>query len=53
MSYVFKSPSLDKVEYWLRKISEANIPLHITELDVSVLPNAWKHRGAVLKTVLI
>ena len=39
-------PSLDKVEYWLRKISEANIPLHITELDVSVLPNAWKHRGA-------
>ena len=39
-------PSLDKVEYWLRKISEANISLHITELDVSVLPNAWKHRGA-------
>ena len=39
-------PSLDKVDYWLRKISEANIPLHITELDVSVLPNAWKHRGA-------
>ena len=39
-------PSLDKVEYWLRKISDANIPLHITELDVSVLPNAWKHRGA-------
>ena len=39
-------PSLDKVEYWLRKILEANISLHITELDVSVLPNAWKHRGA-------
>ena len=39
-------PNLDKVEYWLRKISDANIPLHITELDVSVLPNAWKHRGA-------
>ena len=39
-------PNLDKVEYWLRKVSDANIPLHITELDVSVLPNAWKHRGA-------
>ena len=39
-------PNLDMVEYWLRKISDANIPLHITELDVSVLPNAWKHRGA-------
>ena len=39
-------PSIDQVKYWLSEISNANIPLHITELDVSVLPNAWKHRGA-------
>lgn len=39
-------PSLASIERVLKKSTEANIPLHITELDVSVLPNAWKHRTA-------
>ena len=39
-------PSLASIERVLKKTDEANIPLHITELDVSVLPNAWKHRTA-------
>ena len=39
-------PSLNQVEYWLKKCSDANIPLHISEMDISVLPNAWKHKGA-------
>ncbi len=41
-----KEPSLAAIERVLRKTKQANIPLHITELDVSVLPNAWKHRSA-------
>ena len=39
-------PTLEEVEYWLKKCSDAKIPLHITEMDISVLPNAWKHKGA-------
>ena len=39
-------PAIQDVEYWLKKFKKAKIPIHITELDVSVLPNAWKHRGA-------
>ena len=39
-------PELSQVEYWLKQCSKANIPLHITEMDISVLPNAWKHKGA-------
>jgi endo-1,4-beta-xylanase len=39
-------PLLEEVEYWLKECSKANIPLHITEMDISVLPNAWKHKGA-------
>ena len=39
-------PLLEEVEYWLKACSKANIPLHITEMDISVLPNAWKHKGA-------
>jgi len=41
-----KEPSLAAIERVLKKTRQANIPLHITELDVSVLPNAWKHRSA-------
>ncbi len=41
-----KHPKLEDIEYWLKQCSNAKIPLHITELDVSVLPNAWKHKGA-------
>lgn len=39
-------PSMSSIERVLKKSSEARIPLHITELDVSVLPNGWKHRTA-------
>lgn len=39
-------PSLEQVDYWLKRCADAQIPLHITEMDVSVLPNAWKHKGA-------
>ena len=46
-SHMFiQHPSLNQVDYWLRKCADAKIPLHITEMDISVLPNAWKHRGA-------
>ncbi|MCK4960181.1 MAG: endo-1,4-beta-xylanase, partial [Planctomycetes bacterium] len=39
-------PKLEEMESVLQSCAEAGIPLSITELDVSVLPNAWKHRGA-------
>ncbi|CAI8427913.1 MAG: Endo-1,4-beta-xylanase A [Flavobacterium sp. SCGC AAA160-P02] len=39
-------PALYQVNYWLKKCADAKIPLHITEMDMSVLPNAWKHKGA-------
>ncbi len=39
-------PALYQVNYWLKKCADAKIPLHITEMDISVLPNAWKHKGA-------
>ena len=39
-------PKLSSIERVIQKAKEAKIPLHITELDVSVLPNAWKHRAA-------
>lgn len=39
-------PALVEIERVLSKAQQAQIPLHITELDVSVLPNAWKHRAA-------
>ena len=39
-------PELSQVEYWLEQCTKAKIPLHITEMDISVLPNAWKHKGA-------
>lgn len=39
-------PSLNDMEYYLKCCADAKIPLHITEMEISVLPNAWKHRGA-------
>ena len=39
-------PKLSSIERVIKKAKKANIPLHSTELDVSVLPNAWKHRAA-------
>jgi len=41
-----KHPKLHQVDYWLKKCADAKITLHITEMDISVLPNAWKHKGA-------
>ena len=39
-------PKIEQVEYLLKSCRSENIPLSVTELDLSVLPNAWKHRGA-------
>ena len=39
-------PTLDSIERVFIKSKAANIPVHVTELDVSVLPNGWKHRTA-------
>ena len=39
-------PSIQRMEPIFRACQEADIPLSITELDISVLPNAWMHRGA-------
>ena len=44
-----KEPSLDGIERVLQKSQAFNIPIHITELDVSVLPNAWKYRTASIE----
>jgi endo-1,4-beta-xylanase len=40
------SPKLNEIEYWLKRCGDEKIPLHVTEMDISALPNAWKHRGA-------
>ena len=39
-------PTLDSIERVFIKSKSVNIPVHVTELDVSVLPNGWKHRTA-------
>ena len=39
-------PSLSSIERVFKRSREAGIPVHVTELDVSVLPNGWKHRAA-------
>ena len=39
-------PALSDIEYTLRKFADAGIPVSITELDISVLPNAPSHSGA-------
>jgi endo-1,4-beta-xylanase len=40
------SPEFEELEYVFQACAESGIPLSISELDISVLPNAWKHRGA-------
>ena len=45
---LLKEPSLQQIERVFIKCKEANIPLHITELDVSVLPFGWDHRGIII-----
>ena len=44
-----EEPSLDGIERVLKKSQALAIPIHITELDVSVLPNAWKYRTASIE----
>ena len=44
--FFLDEPSLPDIERVFENCREADVPLHVTELDVSVLPNAWKHRGA-------
>ena len=39
-------PSLSDIEYTLRTFANAGIPVSITELDISVLPDAPSHSGA-------
>ena len=39
-------PSLSDIEYALRTFADAGIPVSITELDISVLPDAPSHSGA-------
>ena len=39
-------PSLTDIEYTLRTFADAGIPVSITELDISVLPDAPSHSGA-------
>jgi endo-1,4-beta-xylanase len=39
-------PSLSEIEYALRSFADAGIPISITELDITVLPNAHGHTGA-------
>ena len=39
-------PTLSQIEYSLRSFADAGIPVSITELDISVLPNAPSHQGA-------
>ena len=39
-------PSLSDIDYALRTFADAGIPVSITELDISVLPDAPSHSGA-------
>lgn len=39
-------PSIPEIEYALRSFAEAGVPVSITEMDISVLPNAHSHAGA-------
>jgi endo-1,4-beta-xylanase len=42
-------PDLEELEHVFQVCTEAGIPISVTELDVSVLPNAWQHRGASIE----
>ena len=44
--FFIDEPALDSIERVFIKSKNMNIPVHVTELDVSVLPNGWKHRTA-------
>lgn len=39
------SPSLKDLETAIVALSQSGYRVHITELDIDVLPNAWEHKG--------
>jgi endo-1,4-beta-xylanase len=41
-----KSPSIKEIEKTILAFANEGVKVHITELDIDVLPNAWKYRGA-------
>lgn len=40
------TPSLEEIDRAIEKLAEAKVKVHITELDLSVLPTAWGYTGA-------
>ena len=46
--FMMDEPLLSNIEMVFKKCKEAQIPIHITELDLSVLPNAWHLRGDIV-----
>jgi len=44
------SPSLDEIEEAIEELADAKVKVHITELDVSVLPMAFGYSGADIST---
>lgn len=44
------SPSLNQIEASIEKLADAGVKVHITELDMSVLPSAWGHTDADIST---
>ena len=46
--FMMNEPSLSSIEMVFAKCKKAGIPIHITELDLSVLPNAWHLRGDIV-----
>lgn len=45
-----ESPSLERIEEAIEKLAAAKVKIHITELDVSVLPLAYGYTGADVST---
>ena len=44
------SPSLNQIEASIETLADAGVQVHITELDMSVLPSAWGHTDADIST---
>lgn len=45
VSLAADAPSIDALEAAIINFAKAGLRVHITELDVDVLPNAWKYKG--------
>lgn len=46
--FLLNEPTLSEIEKVFDKCRNYNLPIHITELDLSVLPFGWNHRGAIM-----